>query len=325
MRYVFVHASGQGTSHRDVSFVRVALRQAVHVAGEGRVAILTDLREPLEEQGVEEIPLGRFREQIAWIDEHFVNLSPNPRWYELVCFQRWFAVRALLDHLGGGPVAVLDSDVMLYHPLETIDRPEALWQCDRGHPHVTVIRRPEVLDAYLDLVREVYSVGAAHPLIAGYHDPARRIGVSDMLFWWRLQERMGPDVLLLDRPFPVPALGRRAVVDDRMTEPDGYAMAGTGAIKHVRFDGDLPLLRREDGEEIAALALHFQKNTKGWMYDHATYLRPAWERFRQDGPDAEAPPRLLGGGCPSAPADRTGWARARRRIEGAFPWLLRET
>lgn len=322
MKILFIHRQGQGV-HLDCSFVHVALRQACKIVGQQNVTLITDMKTLFENESCQVISAQKYLDVIYWFKEVYINLSSNSDWYERMCFERWMIAKQYMMDERIDEVAVLDSDVMIYADPSAILKASAFdfLQYDYGHPHVTIIKNGAVLDKYIELVRSVYSVGAEHPLLKAGYKPGQRGGVSDMSFWIEMQKDKSVKFRSLAKPFELRGYEGKFILDDRVTQVDGFERDELTGLKSIHFDGDFPQIARLDGTRSRTIALHFQRNTKSFMVDYATYLVDDWHRFKLDFPQISTNASLHAGLHLSDAQTNEKWQEFREGAKLLFPWL----
>jgi len=158
---VFIH---QGFS----DYLPFTLRQAHAADPDGEIYLLGDSAN--NRFGfVHHVDTATLTERSPAFAEVYRHHSTNRYAFELVCFQRWFRLRAFMAEAYLNDALVLDSDVMLYADARTLfDRHiggRSLGLCIPGaqapfrwsaFPHVSYWTRP-VVNRFCDFLMDVYT------------------------------------------------------------------------------------------------------------------------------------------------------------------------
>lgn len=112
---VFVHRGG--LPFIGDRFLRIALRQAQLASPLNQIFLMTDYRRPWL-PGINQVRLGDLGNPAGTFQKSYRHASSNYRRYERFCFSRWFYVREFMKQRGIERACVLDSDIMLFSPIE---------------------------------------------------------------------------------------------------------------------------------------------------------------------------------------------------------------
>lgn len=196
--------------------------------------------------------------------------------FELLCIQRWFALRDFMRHVNLKRCVALDTDILVYSDLTeaTSHLPDAGMTMTGWSPHTNYVSRREVLEQFCDFVTGYYEhPDAGRHLQARANDVQQRLGaagVSDMSWFWDFAE---------DHPGTVTQLLHerdRGRWDNTLTRADGFVM--NKDIKRIEWRNDQPYgFSASDQKAHLFYLLHFQGTGKQYLYGS---VRPRTAAFR---------------------------------------------
>jgi hypothetical protein len=102
-------------------FLRIALRQARLASPANDIFLLTDYPRPYL-GAIKQIQIGSLGKPAAALHRAYSHASTNRVEFEKFCFSRWFYVREFMRRASIARACVLDSDVMLFSPIEHLVR-----------------------------------------------------------------------------------------------------------------------------------------------------------------------------------------------------------
>ena len=184
---VFVHKGNQ-------NYFRIVMEQVLHSNPNERIILIGDSSNSgisnIEHFFTDSLILDNYKE----FESNYVHLSSNPKWFELVCFERWFLVSKLMDELNLDEVWVNDSDNMVYASYDYA-RPRGKWNVAFGFPEQTddlpyialgstcFFKRDQLFD-FCDFLISLYTntekLNSIKSIHSHYQEHKLKGGISDM-------------------------------------------------------------------------------------------------------------------------------------------------
>lgn len=187
-------------------YLYAALKQA-YLTNPGHPIILLTDKVTSRYSWVQCFNISDYFEEASKFEKIYEHHSPNPVWFELLCFQRWFVINELITELYGEdtPVFCCDPDTMLY---DSIDNDIEEWNkydftiCRTGTPCFSYFSHG--ISGFCEFVYKKYSTLEGKALIESYvkylEKKQARYGVHDMTAFSQYEkEGIGP-VLHVDIP-----------------------------------------------------------------------------------------------------------------------------
>ncbi len=112
---VFIHRGG--LPFVGDRFLRIALRQAKLASPLNPIFLLTDYVRP-RLSGINQVRLRDLGDPAASLNGSYQHASSNHVGYERFCFSRWFYLRSFMTLRRIERACVLDSDIMLFSPID---------------------------------------------------------------------------------------------------------------------------------------------------------------------------------------------------------------
>jgi len=215
----------------------------------------------------------------------YIHLSPNPYFFELFCFQRWFILKDFMLRNQIDKCIYLDSDVMTYTNFS-----EEMGQYSRFgltltrgcSPHNCYVNGPKALDNFCRYVSKIYEITTTRKeLYAVFEDFSKISGgiISDMAVFYNYA-RDNPGVIGDNHVF-----FRNSTYDNNIHESEGFEMYK--GLKRIFWKNGIPFGRHDNsGKMIRFHTLHFQGYSKRYIPRYASnkdihyYIREPAVRLR---------------------------------------------
>jgi hypothetical protein len=256
----------------------IALRQATLASPNSDVVLLTDQVRSFNFE-VTQIPTASYTDNIAAFEKNYIHISSNTQPYELTCFTRWFIIRNFIRQHGIRRFCVLDSDIMLFSPIEVFAAEFSAPFRAGNWAWANFFSDLGALDLMCDYFSDVL---ANHRLLDELAEKInQRIGrrhISDMQLLFELPERSA--VFLDQSGFPAKGF------DDSVRKDNGvylrfehprfmHTQLMLGSTKYLTIGRDgVPSARRnKDGADIPFHFLHFQGPAK-WLMSKFAWTGP---------------------------------------------------
>ncbi|MFD1143060.1 hypothetical protein ACFQ4C_18180 [Larkinella insperata] len=231
---------------------------------------------------------------------HYVHLSTNPEWYELICFMRWFYLLTFMEQRRLDEVFVADSDIMLYKNLDQYaawknrsPNQQSAFCIAESEPmgpfswiasaHSSFWTRPGIAD-FCEYLLEMYQIPERRARLEEkwqvHQETGSMGGVSDMALLYLYEADRRGRVINLLQPSGASGQPLREVFDVNIGIPDnqvdGEFELGPRSLKKVRWEPpNYVAYNRVLGENCIFNTLHFQGLSKRYMhrYYQGTDLR----------------------------------------------------
>jgi hypothetical protein len=237
-------------------YLDLALRQAARASPDNDLILLTDVLRPgLPE--ITQVMLADYRRSASRFEEIYRHASVNPLDYERFCFARWFSVREFAQRHGIERFCVLDSDILLFSPIEAFVAEFAGYQA--GNWTWANVITASALDVLCDHFETVFR---DHQLLSAIAEKYR-VGaiphLSDMVALFELAE--GNPAFLDQNGLPAKGF------DDNIHSSVGGLFTMDGPIKLLTTGADgVPVARcARSGSAVPFRFLHFQGPAKPLM------------------------------------------------------------
>lgn len=250
--------------HGNPPYLKYALKQARYYNPDSDIYLLGDKKNnkyPFVTH-VETAKLEQATRQFRAIYQH---RSTNSEQYELICFLRWFYIRAYCEANNINSFIYLDSDVLCYQNFSDLlpmlgNAKIANTGDDVGMPAFTYFKDRQVINDFCDHLIHYYTDPAAIAKIDKLYqpfkdDPELLGGISDMaLFHLYFQDR--PEGSL-----KVDLINEELAVDTNINVSAGYEMEN--GIKKIYWKNNLPYGKNAaSGKLIRFVTLHYQGHAK---------------------------------------------------------------
>jgi len=255
-------------------YLLTALRQARSY--NTKIVLLSDVKACLP--GVEFCPLSVLFKEAEAFTPHYRHMSSNPHGFELICFQRHFAVEAFMRARGYNRAFICDSDVMVYRDMSEVGplvlegnltalstmehQPKYRWVSSGCSAFWTL----DGIRKFCDLIMETYTTTGGIAKLEEKWNWHRRTkspgGVCDMTLLWFFTRRYPTGNI-------VQVLKDGSTFDDNINSDEGmqpgeYEM--DSGIKRLEWVEGAPYgFNRRLGQWVRFNTLHFQGGSKRRM------------------------------------------------------------
>lgn len=266
-------------------YLRLCLVQARKTNPSSRLILLGDeknvcLTQDEELKGLEHFDADSFPgfKEFLPIYRHCSFLNYN---FEIVCIQRWFAMRDWARQFGVKRFLHLDSDVMLFcdvtrlaQYIEGCDATVMRWDEVRLLAHFFLLNRIEFLDDFCEYITEIYRNETEFERLVKRNTSKKKNQqlepwISDMSLLADFVDHSGYNMYFLENERE-----KGLFFDDRITLPGlfqtEFGVIRKQIIKKVRFREGRPFVFTKDGKPLEVQMLHFHSFTK--------FLMPYFER-----------------------------------------------
>jgi len=254
------------------AYLKYALKQARHYNPDSPIYLLGDKKNnkyPFVTH-VSANSLEAATQQFRGIYKHRSN---NSEQYELICFLRWFYIRAFCEANNIEAFIYLDSDVLCYQNFSELsplpgDTRMANTGDDTGMPAFTYFRNLQVINDFCDHLVHYYSDPDAIATLDRLYqpfidDPQMMGGISDMALFHLYFHDYPEGTLKID------LIGDDMAVDTNINVSTGYEMEN--GIKKIYWQDNLPYGKNiASGKFIRFVTLHYQGRAKDAMRQYYT-------------------------------------------------------
>ncbi len=255
---LFVHAAIPSSKPETKLFLDIALRQATLASPANDVILLSDVHRP-GVPGITQLRLANYHRDASRFERLYRHTSVNSADYERFCFARWFHIREFVQRHGIERLCVLDSDIMLFSPIERFIVEFDGYQAGNwAWANVLTAAGLELMCGYFE---QIFRDGRLLATLADKYRYDGRPHLSDM---YALNELAAGNPAFLDQN------GLKAKgFDDSIGAPGLFVMDGAFKLLTIGNDG-VPIGRRSvDGAEVPFHFLHFQGGAKSLMAKYA--------------------------------------------------------
>jgi hypothetical protein len=236
------------------------LRQARITNPESEILLVSDTFEPAWGAFARHVPIAAHFDEARRFASIYRHLSLNGYEYELFCFQRWFALQAVIEQHVSTPCVYLDSDVMVYDDLSSLQGRFSQFDLTvtRGKtPQNVFIRDRMAVARFCEFITDTYTrhTDQLAERFEVYRSQHARGGICDMTSFddYRKQhpERVGEMFEISDG----------AIYDNNLNASEGFEMGG--GIKRLFWRAGKPYGKHiESGALVRFHTLHFQGGAK---------------------------------------------------------------
>lgn len=209
--------------------------------------------------------------------KHYIHMSSNSEFFELICFQRYFYVYQYMSTHRLDECVMIDSDALVFEKVTGALIPEGVQMASCWYevqkeyqwsvcPHFTYWTKEGLLD-FLHFCIETYRDDEKRRPLEGkykfHQDNHSAGGICDMtlLYLWMKQTTL-----------PVENFSKRTgrVVDYNINEPRidtvTYEMWDRYGMKRILFENGVPhFVRAEDGKKVPVVMIHAWGGSKKFM------------------------------------------------------------
>lgn len=267
-------------------YLKYSLKQAKHFNPDSIIYLLGDKANNCY-PFVHHVMMEKYDEQAKDFTKVYKHKSTNEKNYELNCFLRWFYIEAFCREHHIGPFIYLDSDVLLFKDVSTME--PFFTGCTIantgdtcGVPAFTYFSGHKAIKDFCDYMmlsytkpelwqqlEEFYKPYAEHPELEG--------GISDMILFHFYFRDHPTETKKLD------LINDELAVDENIRHANGYEMGSK--IKKIYWQNGIPYCKHLAlNKLIPFAAFHYQGDFKIFMMEHFTgggyTIQRAWEIFR---------------------------------------------
>lgn len=147
---VFIHRGND-------DYLKYTLKQAAYFNKNSNITCLSDtLYENVYPKEVKFQSLNQYFGAALEFEKIYEHLSRNSYQFELFCFQRWFILKEYMEKNNINEVFYIDSDVMLFGSLDSIDLHDADYGTCIRSPHFSFWTL-DTLKEFCDFIKDLYN------------------------------------------------------------------------------------------------------------------------------------------------------------------------
>lgn len=267
-------------------YLKYSLKQAKHFNPHSTIYLLGDSannRYPF----VHHVMMEKYEEHANFFTKIYKHRSTNEKNYELNCFLRWFYIEAFCREYNIGPFIYLDSDVLLFKDVSTME--PFFTDCgiantgdSCGVPAFTYFSNYNAIKDFCDYTILSYTKPELWRQLEIFYQPYAEQpelegGISDMILFQFYFRDHPSETKKLDLINDVLA------VDENIRHANGYEM--DGEIKKIYWQNGLPYCKHLMLNKLVQFAsFHYQGDFKIYMVKHfkggGYTLQRTWEIAR---------------------------------------------
>ena len=220
---------------------------------------------------VTHIPANKYKSEATQFIKNYKHLTSNSEDYELTCFLRWFYINAFCRENNIGAFIYLDSDVLLYEDIATMqpffEHSKIANTCDTtGVPAFTYFNGQKAINDFCDFLLYSYTHNDAVKNLEALYEPFTKApetlgGISDMTLFHLYFQEHPADTMKIN------FINDDLAIDICINNPDGFEMAA--GIKKIIWQDGLPYgINSESGSLIRFASLHYQGKSKNLIFRH---------------------------------------------------------
>jgi hypothetical protein len=218
---------------------------------------------------IEHEDIGNYFQEAQEFQKIYRHLSRNSLSYELLCFQRWFVLKKFMESQKIEKCLCIDSDVMLYAPLEEEQKKIADFDWalyNKWVPHCVFVNNLRILDEFCRFLIELYTNSSKLEILESEYKNSptgKVVNICDMTAFRKFYRLNSSKIGDLSK------IINDSTYDKNINRSEGFEMYN--GIKNIFFIEKQPFGRHlELNKEIKFNAIHFQGYAKVHVKDYFT-------------------------------------------------------